>query len=165
MAVKSGFGRLQVALAGIFSALGAISGTAYYISLRVSPPSLRTYLDFYTFTPWELGVPYEKVEFRSSDGLRLVGWWLPRPETNAVIVGSHGHKLDAKTSCSELAAIAGGPVTMSCCSTIEGAVSLMPGRKRSLAVKSMISWPHYSMCGSECQKQRLASSGIQWAPQ
>lgn len=78
-----------MALAGAFSLLGGV--TAYYVSLRVSPSSRRTYLDSYTFTPWELEVPYETVEFRSSDGLRLVGWWLPRPETNAVIVCSHSH--------------------------------------------------------------------------
>ncbi|MGQ9876708.1 MAG: alpha/beta hydrolase [Chloroflexus sp.] len=89
MAVKPGWSLLPMALAGAFSLLGGV--TAYYFSLRVSSSSRRTYLDSYTFTPWELEVPYEKVEFRSSDGLRLVGWWLPRPETNAVIVCSHGH--------------------------------------------------------------------------
>ncbi len=91
MAGKSGWNLWPMALTGAIGLFGGITGAAYYVSLRVSPPSRRTFLDTYTFTPWELGVPYETVEFRSSDGLRLTGWWLPRPETNAVIVGSHGH--------------------------------------------------------------------------
>lgn len=90
MAEKSGWKLLPMALTGAIGLLGGIAGTAYYVSLRVNPP-LRQFLDSYTFTPWELGVPFETVEFRSSDGLRLTGWWMPRPETNAVIVGSHGH--------------------------------------------------------------------------
>jgi uncharacterized protein len=30
-------------------------------------------------TPWELGIPYEEVTFRTEDGLLLRGWWLPHP--------------------------------------------------------------------------------------
>jgi len=91
MTTRFGLSSLPMALTGAIGLLGGITGTAYYVSLRVSPPPRQSYLDRYTFTPWELGVPYERVEFLSSDGLRLVGWWLPRPETDAVIVGSHGH--------------------------------------------------------------------------
>lgn len=118
-----------MALTGAIGVLGGITGTAYYVSLRVSPPPRRTYLDSYTFTPWELGVPFETVEFRSSDGLRLAGWWLPRPETNAVIVGSHIMPA-AKMNCLALAAIAGELATMCCCLIIVAAADRIRGRRR-----------------------------------
>lgn len=91
MTIRVGRSIVPMALTGAIGLLGGMVGLAYAVSWRVSPPPRRSYLDSYTFTPWELGLPYETVEFRSSDGLRLIGWWLPRPETNAVIVCSHGH--------------------------------------------------------------------------
>jgi alpha-beta hydrolase superfamily lysophospholipase len=36
-------------------------------------------------------VPFEEIGLRSADGLGLRGWWLPRPESPAVVIGSHGH--------------------------------------------------------------------------
>lgn len=72
-------------------AAGGIFGAAWYVTTRVSPQHPRHYSDSYTFTPWELGVPYETIALRSADGLALTGWWLPRPELGAVVIGSHGH--------------------------------------------------------------------------
>jgi fermentation-respiration switch protein FrsA (DUF1100 family) len=43
-------------------------------------------------TPWELGVPYEDVSFRTRDGLQLRGWWLPAPEAERTIIALHGHR-------------------------------------------------------------------------
>ncbi|NTV63032.1 MAG: alpha/beta fold hydrolase [Oscillochloris sp.] len=70
---------------------GGVFGAAWYVTTRVSPRHPRHYSDSYIFTPWELGAPYETFSLRSADGLTLTGWWLPRPESHEVIIGSHGH--------------------------------------------------------------------------
>jgi pimeloyl-ACP methyl ester carboxylesterase len=46
----------------------------------------------FTFTPWELGVKHEDVEFRTADGVTLRGWFLPRPETARTVVSLHGYR-------------------------------------------------------------------------
>ncbi|EFO81439.1 alpha/beta hydrolase fold-containing protein [Oscillochloris trichoides DG-6] len=79
---------LTTAALGTF---GTIVGTAWYVTTRVSPQHRRDYRDEYTFTPWELGVPYETIHLRSADGLALRGWWLPQPGAKEVVIGSHGH--------------------------------------------------------------------------
>ena len=43
------------------------------------------------FTPWELGVPYEEVAFRTPDGLVLRGWWLEHPDPQRTVVALAGH--------------------------------------------------------------------------
>ena len=70
---------------------GGMFGAAWYVTTRVSPQHRRSYQDTYTFTPWELGVPFEEISLRSADGLALTGWWLPRSESSGVVIGSHGH--------------------------------------------------------------------------
>lgn len=76
---------------GLLGAVGGALGAAWYVSTRVSPEPRRTIYDSYTFTPWELDVPFETVSFQSADGLRLSGWWMPHERPRGVIVGSHGH--------------------------------------------------------------------------
>jgi fermentation-respiration switch protein FrsA (DUF1100 family) len=67
-------------------------GTAYYVTLRVNPPQRRkTFIDHYTFTPWELGVPFEVIQLHTSDGLSLSAWWLPQPGSRRVLIACHGH--------------------------------------------------------------------------
>lgn len=84
--------RILPLLAGTaLGAAGGLFGAAWYVTTRVSPQHPRHYSDNYIFTPWELGVPYEEIRLRSADGLSLTGWWLPRPESRAVLIGSHGH--------------------------------------------------------------------------
>ena len=43
-------------------------------------------------TPWELGLPYEEVAFRTEDGLILRGWWLPAPQPKRTVIALHGHR-------------------------------------------------------------------------
>ena len=43
-------------------------------------------------TPWELGIPYEEVGFRTEDGLLLLGWWLPAPQAKRTVIALHGHR-------------------------------------------------------------------------
>jgi fermentation-respiration switch protein FrsA (DUF1100 family) len=51
----------------------------------------RGVLDAYTFSPWELQVEYEPVEFVSG-GLAIRGWWLPQPGSQQVVIGCTGHR-------------------------------------------------------------------------
>ena len=41
-------------------------------------------------TPERVGHPVERVTFSATDGVELVGWFIPHPESRAVIVLSHG---------------------------------------------------------------------------
>ncbi|GBC84853.1 Multifunctional-autoprocessing repeats-in-toxin [bacterium HR11] len=42
-------------------------------------------------TPADVGLPYESVEFRASDDVRLHGWWVPVPDPSAVVLFLHGN--------------------------------------------------------------------------
>jgi pimeloyl-ACP methyl ester carboxylesterase len=46
----------------------------------------------FTFTPWELGVEHEDVEFTTADGVTLKGWFLARPGTSRTVVSLHGYR-------------------------------------------------------------------------
>jgi hypothetical protein len=59
------------------------------ISRAIHRREKRTYLDAYFVTPWEVGVPFEEVRFRSADGVALRGWGFARPGRR-VIVGCSG---------------------------------------------------------------------------
>src|SRR5919107_3413849 len=54
-------------------------------------------------TPWELGIPYEEVSFRTEDGLLLLGWWLPAPQAKRTVIALHGHR-GARHHCVGIAA-------------------------------------------------------------
>jgi fermentation-respiration switch protein FrsA (DUF1100 family) len=72
---------------------GALAGVAAYAARQISGPTRAERRDLtYTFTPFETGVDYEAVEFTTSDGVRISGWWLPRPESNRIVIGCHGHR-------------------------------------------------------------------------
>lgn len=82
---------LSVLLSTVVGAVGGALGVAWYASGQLNPTPRRTYIDDYTFTPWELGVPYEEITLHTPDGLNLSGWWLPRPAARSVVIGCHGH--------------------------------------------------------------------------
>lgn len=42
------------------------------------------------YTPKDYNLPYEEVDFRSTDGLKLTGWFLPAMNADATIVVLHG---------------------------------------------------------------------------
>ena len=71
--------------------LGAL-GLAAYTARELNGPRQLGWRDEFTFTPWDVQVPYESVSFATDDGLTLRGWWFPRPETDRVIIGATGHK-------------------------------------------------------------------------
>ncbi len=70
---------------------GSLGLVAWYASSQINPIRRRNCFDSYTFTPWELGVPYEPVVLRTPDNINLRGWWMPRPGVQSVIIGCHGH--------------------------------------------------------------------------
>jgi uncharacterized protein len=79
--------------ATVAGAAGVLVGAAAYATARINrrPPS--AWLSEYTFSPFETQVEgYEEVSFHTEDGLRLIGWWLPRPESRRVVVGLAGHR-------------------------------------------------------------------------
>lgn len=90
-------GRIRRAAAGAGllaggAMLGAV-GAAYYVAAAVTRPGKATPRDEYTFTPFELGVPFEEVTFPPEEGDHVVrGWWLPRPETTRVLIVSTGYR-------------------------------------------------------------------------
>lgn len=71
--------------------LGA-AGIAAYTARELNSPRTLGWRDEYTFTPWEVQVSHEAVEFATDDGLTLRGWWFPQPDTDRVVIGATGHK-------------------------------------------------------------------------
>jgi len=79
------------ALAG--GALLGGAGIGYYIANEITKPARRTPSDDYVISPYETGADYEDVAFPAARGDHLIrGWWMPRPETDRVIVGCTGYR-------------------------------------------------------------------------
>ena len=47
-----------------------------WVAKTVNHRPKRTFLDDYFITPLELQVPFENIEFKTSDGATLGGWWI-----------------------------------------------------------------------------------------
>jgi fermentation-respiration switch protein FrsA (DUF1100 family) len=53
------------------------------------------------YTPEELGLDFESVAFKSTDGLQLTGWYIPAENSNLTVLFCHGnggnmmHRLDS----------------------------------------------------------------------
>ncbi len=75
------------AFAAVILALNVAA--ALVLAVYLCRPKKRTYLDGYTFTPFETGVDYEPVSFLTADGVELSGWWLAG-RTDRVVVGLTG---------------------------------------------------------------------------
>lgn len=81
--------------AGILAggAVAGALGAGYYVAAAVTRPGRFTPREEYTFTPFELGVPFEDITFPPEHGDHYVrGWWLPRPETARVIIVCTGYR-------------------------------------------------------------------------
>ncbi|HEX8732917.1 MAG TPA: alpha/beta fold hydrolase [Ktedonobacterales bacterium] len=78
---------------GVASVLAACAGVGYFVAHRLTAPNPSTYMDDFTMTPFETGVPFERVRIpaRTTDR-SLVGWWFPRPETDRVLIGCTGYR-------------------------------------------------------------------------
>lgn len=94
-------------VAGVGLGVGALAGVTVFRLNARQRPALQ-----YTFTPFELGVPFEDVAFTADDGVPLAGWWMesraagqggdsPAAEGSAVadsaaeetvVICCHGHR-------------------------------------------------------------------------
>jgi fermentation-respiration switch protein FrsA (DUF1100 family) len=78
--------------------LAAVAGVgAYIVDVLTRPKRLDTF-SLYTFSPFELGVPAEDVEFPSLGGTHSVnGWYIAHPEAKTTLIicpGYRGTKTD-----------------------------------------------------------------------
>ncbi len=87
--------RLLLVVAGLGGALTVAIG--WILSTIILYPSPFPCTDpneqklyVYCGTPGDLGLPYEEVEFRSVDGLKLRGWYIPAPSARRVVIVAHG---------------------------------------------------------------------------
>lgn len=76
------------------AALASVSaGIGYYVARRLTAPNRIDYINDFTMSPFETGVPCEDVRIPTADSdLTLAGWWFPRQETNRVIIGCTGYR-------------------------------------------------------------------------
>lgn len=82
-------GSVAVASGGILSA--TIAGALYTVN-AVTRASKINPLANYSFTPYELDVPWEDVRIPTQGADTLAGWWLPRPASQQVIVVCYGYR-------------------------------------------------------------------------
>lgn len=74
-------------------AAAATAAVATYVVAVLTRPTQATASDDYTFSPFELGIPFEDVTFMPEAGDHYVrGWWLPQPETRRVIIACTGYR-------------------------------------------------------------------------
>lgn len=64
-----------------------LSLLTFYISIH--PQKIITNLE-----PSDLGLNYEEVAFKSSDGIKLSGWFIPNNKAKATIIVMHGYPAD-----------------------------------------------------------------------
>ena len=86
--------RTRTLAAGLAGLTGAAAGAGLAVAgfaVRKVHRAHRTG-PMYDFSPFEVGVPHEDVQFRASDGVRLTGWWLDRPGSEWVVICAHGHQ-------------------------------------------------------------------------
>jgi alpha-beta hydrolase superfamily lysophospholipase len=73
-------------------AAGVLVGVAAYAAARLNHRPADARQPNYSFSPYETQIEgYEEISFQTEDGLRLTGWWLPRPDTQRIVIGLGGH--------------------------------------------------------------------------
>src|SRR5947209_1348388 len=77
------------ALGGVAgAALAAGAGLGYYVADQITRPARPSPMDEMAMSPFETGADYENVTFPTARGDHAIhAWWLPRPETDRVIIG------------------------------------------------------------------------------
>jgi fermentation-respiration switch protein FrsA (DUF1100 family) len=85
--------------------IAAVLFIAYWgvgvILFFMQPKFLYKPLPEVTYTPGELGLEFEEVTFRTDDGVKLTGWYVPADESKPTILFCHGnggnmmHRLDS----------------------------------------------------------------------
>src|SRR5437879_6071016 len=69
-----------------------VLGVAVYTGRRLNGPRKLERADSFAFSPWEVQVPHEDVQFVTEDGITIRAWWFPRPESLQVAVCCAGHR-------------------------------------------------------------------------
>jgi alpha-beta hydrolase superfamily lysophospholipase len=82
------------ALGGVAgAALAAGAGIGYFVADQITRPARPSPMDDLVMSPFETGSDYEEVVFPSARGDHAIhAWWLPRPETDRVIIGCVGYR-------------------------------------------------------------------------
>lgn len=76
---------------GISSALLGVG--LYIVDTLTRPQRHENFSDLYTFTPFELNLPAEEVQFPSLQGTHAVsGWYIPHPQAIATIIICPGYR-------------------------------------------------------------------------
>ena len=73
----------------LFIALFLIIFSLITFLLSIRPKKIITSLK-----PSDLGLKYEEVSFKSSDGIKLSGWFIPNNKTKKTIIVMHGYPAD-----------------------------------------------------------------------
>ncbi|MGH7777328.1 MAG: alpha/beta hydrolase [Candidatus Dormibacterales bacterium] len=76
------------------AALALIAYSALTIALcrHLFVPPRPSFLDDFTFTPWEFGADYEEVDLVTSDGVNFGAWFFRQSGSPQAVVVSGGHK-------------------------------------------------------------------------
>ncbi len=98
----------------LFGGLGGsvgILGVIFVVALHIvdtltRPKRLSTFIDLYTFSPFELNLPAEEVAFPPQYGDHLVsGWYIPHTQATTTIIicpGYRGRRSDVLGVCGQL---------------------------------------------------------------
>jgi fermentation-respiration switch protein FrsA (DUF1100 family) len=93
--MKWGFGDIiTLTLGATAAAAGAavFAGARHIVNQLTKPQPIDPAAEF-TFTPWELNVPWEDVRLPARSGAHEVrGWWLPQPTADRVIIACAGYR-------------------------------------------------------------------------
>src|SRR5258708_13381237 len=65
---------------------------SYALYRRAFVPARPTFLDDFTFTPFEFQADYEEVELVTADGVNFGAWLFRQPGSPQTVIVSGGHK-------------------------------------------------------------------------
>lgn len=81
----------KVALALAAALLVVSGGAVAYVSWRSAESLLHPARDVPPYTPASVGLAYDRVAFAATDGVPLVGWWMPASQPRGTIIFLHGY--------------------------------------------------------------------------
>lgn len=80
------------AWAGIVG-LGVVAAAVFtgYVSWRAAVGLVRPAREVDAAAPSDVGLPFERVDLRATDGTPLAGWWMPARDARGVVLFLHGY--------------------------------------------------------------------------
>ncbi|HEY8284511.1 MAG TPA: alpha/beta hydrolase [Chloroflexota bacterium] len=82
----------RAVLGGAGGVLSLSIAAGWYVTDTLTRASRVSVFDDYTFTPYELGLPWEDVSIPSGPGAPLSGWWFPQPDSDQVVIVCYGYR-------------------------------------------------------------------------